>query len=374
MDAVNFMMKDQECSEDLVKRSRAYMNHTHHLQRLKEYEDLRKLFSPKLQKDIAIELCTKIIVVDNVPLFDKATQSFMVEVSSRFVPGLFSPCESVFRPSALFIILRGVALQGGVVLPSGNGCNLDFVLSCPELQDRRVWVSLGYVEMFSLEKAELDQVLCSCSLSDRLRVRRFTVRLAARRGFILAARREMDKRNWQKMEGNRPERPSVCGNYSSLKGKKGLQDRLSHQVVKNANSSSSNDLGGTEAEDIEVFDKPTSCSDLVRQISKVQERLDEHRVEMKIFRDRHLSTMKSIESSLNFLLSKQSAVDDDSNQALTKPIHKKQSAAAIQTEVCIPPKSMDADFEPGTGGCSNCVPRRSPMSLSFAPCSHGRTR
>ena len=38
----------------------------------------------------------------------------MVEISRVFSPCLFSPHERVLRPTALFIVLRGVAVQKGV--------------------------------------------------------------------------------------------------------------------------------------------------------------------------------------------------------------------------------------------------------------------
>lgn len=191
MDAVNFMLKDQDCPGPLMKRLRAYMNHTVHLQRLKEYDKLRLIFSPQLQKEIAMETSCSPSLVISVPFFRRATRHFMVEVSRSFVPSLFCPCERVYRPSALFILLHGVAVQKGVILPTGNACNLDFVLTCTELQDRCVWIALGFVETFSLERKDLEHVLRGCASVDQKRVRKWICRLACRRGILLEAKRRI---------------------------------------------------------------------------------------------------------------------------------------------------------------------------------------
>jgi hypothetical protein len=131
IDSVNFMLKDQNCSMALNKRLRAYMNPTAHLHRLKEYDELRSLFSPQLQREIAMELCQKGIS-PSVPYLQMGTKYFMVEISRVFVPCLLSPLERVLRPSSLFIVLRGVAAQKGVVLPSGRKGRED-------LRRRRCW-------------------------------------------------------------------------------------------------------------------------------------------------------------------------------------------------------------------------------------------
>jgi hypothetical protein len=191
MDAVNFMLKDQDCPAPLVKRLRAYLNHTMHLQRLKEYDKLRLIFSPHLQKEIAMETSCSPSLVNSVPFFKNATRHFMVEVSRSFVPSLFSPCERVYRPSALFIVLHGVALQKGVILPTGNACNIDFVLTCKELQDRCVWIALGFVETFSLDRKDLEHVLRGCGDQDKTHVRKWTCQLATRRGILLEAKKRM---------------------------------------------------------------------------------------------------------------------------------------------------------------------------------------
>jgi hypothetical protein len=111
-----------------------------------------------------------------------------VEISRVFVPCLLSPLERVLRPSSLFIVLRGVAAQKGVVLPSGSACNIDFILSSPRLRDNAVWVALGFGEMISLEMADMDSVINRCPIADRIRVRKYAVQLAVKRGFLKVAR------------------------------------------------------------------------------------------------------------------------------------------------------------------------------------------
>jgi len=187
IDSVNFMLKDQNCSMALNKRLRAYMNPTAHLHRLKEYDELRSLFSPQLQREIAMELCQKGIS-PSVPYLQMGTKYFMVEISRVFVPCLLSPLERVLRPSSLFIVLRGVAAQKGVVLPSGSACNIDFILSSPRLRGNAVWVALGFGEMISLEMADMDSVINRCPIADRIPVRKYAVQLAVKRGFLKVAR------------------------------------------------------------------------------------------------------------------------------------------------------------------------------------------
>jgi len=197
MDLLNIMMEDYDLDPEMRRRLRDYFDATRCIQRKTNQQSIIEALSPGLQGELAVLLTQRWI--SRIWYFDTTDSVSLTEISQRLVPAVFSAGEKLVlrstfssSQSALFVIVRGVAGDGGKVHIKNSVIGDDLIISNPILRRSDTAVAVTVVEVMYLKSEHLDEIRSLCVPIDK-RVRRAQVRWSVRRGFVLAAwRRAFD--------------------------------------------------------------------------------------------------------------------------------------------------------------------------------------
>lgn len=158
MDALNLMLREQGVDSDLCLALRDSLREKQHHDSLCRSRAISDSFSPVLQAklipQILIGKCIRAIWY-----FHDADERFIVEVSAALVPKQYSHQDRIGRIGTLSIVQRGAVARNGRVLCPGCVWGEDMILSDQELIDPTQGIALNYVEVLTLSKLQLDQIL-----------------------------------------------------------------------------------------------------------------------------------------------------------------------------------------------------------------------
>jgi len=198
MDDLNYMMEERSIDVAMRVRLRSFFLSTRHTQRHARHKDILAKMSPCLQGEVA--LATNSTWLQKVPFLkefmenvdtDVGVQSFVLEVSMALDSANYAQSEVFGQPHVLYILQRGLASQRTRILQSGSVWGEDFLLNNPRLLYNVRCYAMTYLELLFCRRKKfieiMDKQVTQCP-ELRSRVRRFCVRLAVGRGFVLAAR------------------------------------------------------------------------------------------------------------------------------------------------------------------------------------------
>lgn len=194
MDALNYMLKDQEISEELRWRLRDYFREAQHLQRIKKYKGIRGMLSESLANELLEKSTAQWVRCVSYFNTESCTKPFLVAVTKKLTPMLFAKSEPMDLVDKLFVIERGLAARAGRVLCAGAACGDDFIVSDASLRDRRSVVCLTFCDVHQLLRDDLMEILEQIEYADEAdHIRQAAIRIALRHAFILHAKTEQER-------------------------------------------------------------------------------------------------------------------------------------------------------------------------------------
>lgn len=152
MDNLNHFMAQHGLSAAKKQRLREYFHQTKHLQMARTEKQLLGMMSPMLQAEVA--LATSRQWVQRVVFLRGAEPSFTVQVSLALVARVYAPTE-LTPPGYLYIVHRGIALYGALVLTAGKVWGEDVILQSPHLRSRACARAMNYLEVFTIDRFTL---------------------------------------------------------------------------------------------------------------------------------------------------------------------------------------------------------------------------
>lgn len=198
MAELNHMMSQEDLPRAMQVRLREYLQETAHVRRIEQRAELLELMSPHLRAEVAWEVNHSWIQL--VWFLEGASRSFLVQLSLRLTPEVFSPGEVAF-PGRLYIVHRGVAFRGGKVYGMSSVWGEDMILAQIQLQKPYCARAMTFLSTLSLNREELFETSAYFPLDQR-RIRKHAVRLATRRAFLKEAARRVQER--RKNQEKRP--------------------------------------------------------------------------------------------------------------------------------------------------------------------------
>mmetsp|Transcript_38785 Transcript_38785/g.97481 ORF Transcript_38785/g.97481 Transcript_38785/m.97481 type:complete len:724 (-) Transcript_38785:32-2203(-) len=208
MDELNVMMHDRVMPRLLRERLRSFFLSNKRAWRNERHLHIIASMSPGLQGEVVMEMNRKWIAkVSFLKQFiDGARHSreghtfaaFMVDVSRQMEPKFHAQSELFGVPQELYILIRGLAIQGprGVVRSSGTVWGQDFVLSDVDLVECPGAFALTYLELTTLTRSAFVQVVeqhgAACPKL-KAQVRRFCCWVAFQRAMMREAKLRQER-------------------------------------------------------------------------------------------------------------------------------------------------------------------------------------
>eukprot|EP00937_MAST-01D_sp_MAST-1D-sp2_P000861 g861.t1 len=189
MDELNHFMTRKGLPSHLRKDLRAYFHQARSLQEAHSSKRLLEVMSPTLKGMVAMHTVGS--VIHKVSFLKNTEPEFLVELAQRFENAVFAPNELLDESDVMYHLVRGLAVLAGRVVTKESVWGDDMILSCAEYQDTAAAMSLTFVEVSSLSKHDLEEVVQWFPLA-RAQLRREVVKLAVRRGVLQEARRRAD--------------------------------------------------------------------------------------------------------------------------------------------------------------------------------------
>lgn len=177
MDALNYMVKQQEVSKGLKWRLRDYFREGQHLQRMRTYKDLYDRMSSQLRGEVLLQMTCRAVKL--VSYFYQAPNKFIIELAEDMELNLFAVRERFPTGGKLYILERGLAASGGRVYAVGATWGEDMVVNDPLLQDQTAVIAMTFCETLVLLKNDLFKVLENWPVQSQM-VRKAALRFALR--------------------------------------------------------------------------------------------------------------------------------------------------------------------------------------------------
>lgn len=184
MDALNYMLNDQELPMELRYRLREYFRESQHMCRVLRYTELTDQMSNNLKGEVALQ--TTQLWIRQVWYFANCRRDFVIQIAQSLSPQLYATREVFPSTGVLYILERGLCARGGHVLIAGGTWGEDMILESKTLLDTTSTIALTYCEVWTLAKPDLIAV-CAMFPRERKRIRQATVKLAVIRGTIKLA-------------------------------------------------------------------------------------------------------------------------------------------------------------------------------------------
>ena len=157
MDKVNVMLADRCIDAETAVRVRMYFHHARALHRVREYRELEAMMSLKLRGEVAS--AAQRGWVSRVWYLADAHADLLRDISQLLAALVFAPKELMDLPEALFTVRRGLAAKRGKPLIRGSIGGADFVCASVSDMDTTAPVTLTHVEVLSLRREDLFDVL-----------------------------------------------------------------------------------------------------------------------------------------------------------------------------------------------------------------------
>jgi potassium voltage-gated channel Eag-related subfamily H protein 7 len=186
MDQLNAFMADELIPQALRRELRGYFHQARTLQAASAQKSLLDHMSPMLKGRVADHTVGGI--VRKVPYFHGAEAEFLVEIAQHVENMVFAPNEVLDEGDLLYHLVRGIVALGGRVLSHGAVWGEDMILGCTEYQDTAAAMSLTYVEVVTLSKLDLEEVVEWFPKTAAL-LRKSLVKMTVQRGLIIEARK-----------------------------------------------------------------------------------------------------------------------------------------------------------------------------------------
>lgn len=183
MDSLNYFLSDMDMPNEIRVRCREYLRNKRDLYTKDQYGSLMDLLSPDLRVEVVLRMSGKML--KRVWYLEGLEDAFLVELSLRIQRAVYAPREKV--PSdRLNILMRGVAAKAGNILTPITFWGEDIIVTSKALRDKRNASALTYVEIASLDKATMDEVLESFPKS-KADVQEAAMKIAMQRAIVVVS-------------------------------------------------------------------------------------------------------------------------------------------------------------------------------------------
>ncbi|KOO24295.1 voltage-gated ion channel superfamily [Chrysochromulina tobinii] len=158
LDHLNHLLDSVRAPQDLKRRTREYLRCTKDLVAMQGFTDLYDLFSPKLRGDLLGFISNKLL--KNVPFFESCEPGFMRELSLKLSHVGYEAGDRVkLAEPTLCIVSRGTAVLGGKPISINQFWGEDMVVTSKALRDSRIAVALTYIEIVTLSRSDLFELM-----------------------------------------------------------------------------------------------------------------------------------------------------------------------------------------------------------------------
>jgi len=181
MDSLNSFLSETRVPEEIGIQARTYLRATRDLRKHLGYDELISRLSPGLRGEIMLYLSKA--TFSHVWYFASLEADCLVHLAARLMRHGFPPRERI-ESVRLNILKRGIAARGGELLYSGMCWGTDMILASAVLRDTRPITALTYVEVQTLSREDLYDVLEMYPDSSKV-VQNAAVRVALKRTVIL---------------------------------------------------------------------------------------------------------------------------------------------------------------------------------------------
>jgi len=181
MDSLNYFLEDMQMPGALRIRAREYLRNTRELYKKSSYNALITELSPDLRADIVLHMSAK--TLEQVWYLGSLEQNARVELALRLARVGYAPREKV-SSIKLTILMRGVAAKAGNILTPSSHWGDDVIVSSLALRDMRPASALTYVEVATLARDDLDEVLAKFPASAAI-IRQAAMRIAMQRAVVI---------------------------------------------------------------------------------------------------------------------------------------------------------------------------------------------
>jgi hypothetical protein len=232
MDELNVMMQDRQLPHDMRKRLRSFFLSNKEAQRHERQAAILQAMSPGLQGELSVQMNRMWLAkVSFLREFlskaergqDRHVSGFIADVSRSLHKEVHAQSDVFGQMQMLYILNRGLCTtskNGGRVNRAGDVWGMDFVLCDVTLMDPCDCFALTYCEMMMLKRdafmAIVEERTLYCA-EIKVKVRQYTVRLAAQRGILIEARRRIAEHRKTQPLGT-PERRSEADSSESVAG------------------------------------------------------------------------------------------------------------------------------------------------------------
>lgn len=165
MDQLNFLMADMGVNQEVKIRVREYYKNTLSLLRRQDYPDILTLLSPILMTDVCLKMSE--YVVQSVDWMGACEPDFLRDLFRKMDRESFA-IKEVIVATKLNVLNVGVVARGGKFLvPAADGGPIwgDILLTAPALRNMAPARALTYVEVTTLTREALDEVLAEYPIS-----------------------------------------------------------------------------------------------------------------------------------------------------------------------------------------------------------------
>jgi hypothetical protein len=194
MDALNYFLEDMNMPQELRMRAREYMRNTRELIKRSSYNELVEKLSPGLRSDIVMVMSAR--TLETVWYLREIEKDALVDLAVKLGRSGYAPREKISGTS-LNILLRGVAAKAGNILTPVTTWGEDIIVTTLALRDRRTASALTYVEVATLSRDTLDEVLDRFPDSKKV-VQQAAIKIAMQRAILIVSeylKRQREMRN-----------------------------------------------------------------------------------------------------------------------------------------------------------------------------------
>jgi len=159
IDDLNDMMRSANMSPEMRSRLRSYLYESREMVKKKIQRHVIETLSPQMQGEVSLFMYEKYLT--KVALFANLSSKLVTFAAKHIVVMVYPPHEEIAHDRTLFILRRGIATRGGLVMSSGHGKGVwgeDMILTNPNLRDKTAVLAITYVEVLMLNYADLQCV------------------------------------------------------------------------------------------------------------------------------------------------------------------------------------------------------------------------
>ena len=160
MDSLNYFLKDMEMPEEIKVSCRQYVRNKREVHKQQSYDELVDWLSPGLRGPVLLHMCGR--ALRNVWYLNELNDpDCLVKLAMCLQRAAYPARERIPALDTLKIILKGIAAKGGAILYGFNFdmWGEDIILHAQVLRDKRYATALTYVEVDTLSRNDLYDVL-----------------------------------------------------------------------------------------------------------------------------------------------------------------------------------------------------------------------